>query len=269
MKTIKTLLIAAIFLALAGALVVVSGAYNVAANQPHTDPVYNLLELARNRSISVRAESILVPQDLSDVSRIKRGAGNYDAMCVGCHLKPGLANTELRKGMYPQPPDLTDHEHEDPAESFWIIKHGIKMTGMSAWSAGGVDDETIWDIVALLQAMPDMTADEYTQLVASSEGHSHAGADDHGHGGNMGGRAHSDSAHDHTPATASGTNHHGHHSDPMPMAIESDTQPSGMGTNSSEDMPGIKHPHDDNTSPSKPSADGHHHDDKGSKPHAH
>src|SRR3546814_7101354 len=73
--------------------------------------------------------------DLDDQGRIVQGAGNYDAMCTGCHLKPGVRETELSKGLYPAPPDLTRAEI-DAAEAFWVIKHGIKASGMPAWEIG-------------------------------------------------------------------------------------------------------------------------------------
>ena len=253
MKTQKILLIALLILALAGGLIVVSGVYNVAADEPHTDPVYGLLELARHRSVAVRADDIEVPSDLNNWNRIRRGAGNYDAMCVSCHLKPGLTDTELRKGLYPQPPNLVEHGHADVAEQFWIIRHGIKMTAMPAWSKGGMDDETIWDMVAFLQAMPAMSAEDYSNLVASSDGHSHAGADDH---------AEQESPHQghelNTPAD--------HHSMPMPSMGAPGMDHSEMPESSADEAPGH---HNEMAEPPAEKKSSSHHDDSGSTPHAH
>ena len=39
-----------------------------------------------------------------------------------------------------------------PAEQFWIIKHGVKMTGMPAWGVTH-DDEMLWDVVALVRKL--------------------------------------------------------------------------------------------------------------------
>src|SRR3546814_10584022 len=56
--------------------------------------------------------------------------GNFDSMCVGCHLAPGMAETELSNGLYPAPPSLAEAGlYGDPAKTFWVIKHGIKATG--------------------------------------------------------------------------------------------------------------------------------------------
>ena len=84
------------------------GVYNVAADDPHSCPVYALLETARERSIEVRAAKLQVPTNLDDPERIRQGAGNYNAMCVTCHLSPDAAATEMsisspRTGPAPSP----------------------------------------------------------------------------------------------------------------------------------------------------------------------
>src|SRR5215469_2606762 len=98
---------AAIFIALiAGAAGVVwSGVYNVAADEPHWPITFRLMETVRDRSIAVRAEHLSVP-DLNDPKLVLKGAGQYAAMCTGCHLAPGMHDSEIRPGLYPQPPDL-------------------------------------------------------------------------------------------------------------------------------------------------------------------
>ena len=174
MKILQFFLLLLILTGVAVGTAVYLGIYNFAADEPHYRIVEDFIRYVRHRSIEARSYKIPVPTDLNHEQRIIRGAGNYDAMCVGCHLKPGLENTEIRRSLYPQPPDLS-RRPDNPAEQFWIIKHGLKMTGMPAWGKGGMDDEDIWDMVALLQDLPAMSAEKYADLVASSEGHSHDG----------------------------------------------------------------------------------------------
>jgi cytochrome c2 len=50
-----------------------------------------------------------------------------------------------------------------PAEIFWAIKEGIKMTGMPAWKYR-LSDEHIWSIVAFLPAMAGLTPAQYADL---------------------------------------------------------------------------------------------------------
>lgn len=158
-----------------------SGLYNVGADDQHTRPVHALMQMLRERSIESRASQLKVP-DLADPARIVQGAGNYNAMCMGCHLAPGMPATELSKGLYPAPPDLTKTTVE-AAEAFWVIKHGIKASGMPAWGKS-MQDEYVWNMAAFLQELPKLSPEQYETLVASSSGHSHGGGETtpHAHG---------------------------------------------------------------------------------------
>ncbi len=106
MKNILAGVIAAALLGTVAATAFIwSGLYNIAADDPHYELTHSALETLRMRSVAARADGIEVP-NLQDPERIRRGAGNYDSMCVICHLAPGVQPTELHKGLYPQPPNL-------------------------------------------------------------------------------------------------------------------------------------------------------------------
>lgn len=150
---------------LAAGVFVYSGIYNIAADQPHWDITSHVVEVVRTRSVERRSSDIL-PPDLSDPQRISKGAGQYAEMCVICHLAPGVANSPTRQGLNPVPPEL--HRSKlDPRAAFWMIKHGIKMTGMPAWGQSH-DDEVIWDIVAFVERLPRLTPAEYRALVKTA-----------------------------------------------------------------------------------------------------
>ncbi len=155
---------------------VYSGMLDVSADTPHSPLVYRVIETAREQSIARRVGDITVPVNLSDSERVRRGSGNYASMCADCHLSPGKVNSEIRKGLYPVPSNLSEPaktQIDAAARQFWIIKHGIKASGMSAWSKGGMGDDAIWDIVAFMQKMPTLTAAQYRALVKASDGHAH------------------------------------------------------------------------------------------------
>ena len=192
--------VGALVVVVVGAFVTVRlGVYNIAADDEHTRPVHALLESVRERSILARARQVTVP-NLKDPARTTQGAGNYSAMCAGCHLAPGAEPSELSRGLYPAPPNLS-RAAVDPAEAFWVIKHGIKASGMPAWGKS-MEDGYIWNMVAFLEVMPTLDAAAYERMVAQSGGHSHGGMEDrpHSHGSNadpasehrdMGGKPHS------------------------------------------------------------------------------
>lgn len=160
--TTAVLVVIAIVLALFG----YSGLYNIGADDHHWSVTYKAMQTVRDRSIHVRSEDIKVP-NLDDPQLILKGAGQYAAMCTGCHLRPGMEDSELRKGMYPQPPNLSK-VHVDPQDAFWVIKHGIKMSAMPAWGMAGHDDLTIWSMVAFIEKLPGMTPAQYKAIVAKA-----------------------------------------------------------------------------------------------------
>jgi len=182
MKLIKTLLVLLVLVVLGAGAFIGLGVYNVAADDPHWPITYRVMETLRERSIETRSATIDVPS-LNDEDLIRRGAGNYNSMCVGCHLSPGDSDTELSLGLYPTPPTWSELGTVEPREAFWIIKHGIKMSGMPAWGKS-MEDRHIWGMVALMQQFPRMTAAQYKALVAASPGHSHGGGETNVRGGN-------------------------------------------------------------------------------------
>jgi mono/diheme cytochrome c family protein len=165
-----------VFLVLLG---VMSGLYDVGADRPHSAAVRTLLGMLRDRSIEHRIADIVVPS-LDDPAREREGAEHYSAMCVDCHLAPGITVSEIRAGLMPHPPNLAQ-QPIDPRVAFWAIKHGIKASGMPAWGQTH-DDEEIWNIVSFVRQLPHMTPDDYRAITAVESTEDHAGAaEEHGH----------------------------------------------------------------------------------------
>lgn len=170
LRTVALVAGALILTGLAGAgLFAACGIYNIAADTPHLSLTRQFVGYVRQRSIAVRAASIVAP-DLTNKQMIAEGASDYEAMCTGCHLAPGMAENEMRPGMNPKPPVLASVPALAPTTQFWIIKHGIKMTGMSAWGVTHSDEE-IWNMVAFLQRLPTLSAQQYRALTGASAGH--------------------------------------------------------------------------------------------------
>lgn len=152
-------------------LLVYTGVYSIAADEPHTALVLRLMTTVRERSIANHANGIALPGDLADPKRIAAGAALYKEMCSGCHLAPGMERTEISQGLYPRAPELSKGSELSPEQEFWVIKHGIKMTGMAAWGPSH-DDTLIWDMVAFLRKLPSLSPSEY-QTSAEGEHKDH------------------------------------------------------------------------------------------------
>jgi mono/diheme cytochrome c family protein len=162
-KSIGLILVGALaILALGGVAFIGSGIYNIGADDHHTKPVLAIIEQLRDRSIAARSNSIEA-RYTEDPERIALGAQRYAALCVGCHLAPGVTKSDIRQGLYPHPPNLAQEDLQQAQRAFWIVKHGIKMSAMPAWGKS-LDDETIWNVVAFVRKMPDMTPETYQQL---------------------------------------------------------------------------------------------------------
>lgn len=140
--------------------VVYFGVYDIAATNPHTAPVYWLLEVGMRQSVRRHARDIAVPP-LEDPALVARGRALHDEHCVRCHGAPGVAPEAFALGLVPAPANLAHTAREwPPRELFWIVKHGAKMTGMPAWEYRLADDD-IWAIVAYLVRLPNESPAQY------------------------------------------------------------------------------------------------------------
>jgi mono/diheme cytochrome c family protein len=167
----KCLALALGVVALTGVGFLYSGFYPVGADDHHNDLTHWALETLRERSIARASAGIKVPADLTSPERLLAGGADYNDMCAGCHLKPGRSQSDFTLGLYPSPPNLTlpasmnNDADVHARRSFWIIKHGIKASGMPAWGPGH-NDERIWSMVAFLQRLPELSPQQYQILTA-------------------------------------------------------------------------------------------------------
>ena len=154
-------------LGLAGILLAWSGLYNVAASRGHWAIVEWFLAFGMQNSVELRAMSIKAPP-LDSPDLIRLGAGHFHSGCAFCHGAPGLAVSPTAQHMLPSPPHLpTSMRPWSAEELFWIIKHGIKYTGMPGWVALEREDE-IWAVVAFLTQIAKTDAQTYRNLALAS-----------------------------------------------------------------------------------------------------
>ncbi len=175
MKQVKLWGIASLSIMLFSLVFVYSGFYSVGADVPHNKVTYWLLETIRDQSIARASSSIDVP-NLDSPDMLLAGGPDYNDMCATCHLKPGTESSDMSIGLYPTPPNLSkqsqdslgNNKNQIARRQFWVIKHGIKASGMPAWGPTH-DDERIWAMVAFLQRLPDLNAQQYQILTARGE----------------------------------------------------------------------------------------------------
>lgn len=186
---IAAALLVVIFVGMGGGLLYLySGAYNVAATDPHTDFVRWVLGTTQERSIKAHAADLSI--DLpADSASLRRGYRAYEQMCVVCHGAPGVERGWIGQGMNPEPPALEEEAAEmTPAEVYWVLAKGIKMAGMPALEPTHRPEE-IAEIAAFVMQLPDMSPGAYQSWKESSapappapgEAHPHDDGHDHTH----------------------------------------------------------------------------------------
>ena len=93
------------------------------------------------------------PADMQ--ASVKEGDDLFGTECAACHGLSGDDATDAGRWMYPRAADLTSREAQSYSdrELFWIIRNGIRLSGMPAF--GRVEtDEHIWDLVRYVRTLP-------------------------------------------------------------------------------------------------------------------
>ena len=151
----------AIVIAVVAALGAFGGYINLGANVPDPAPLAWVIEKTRMASVSRFA-----PKDMAiptDDGSIQAGAKAYAARgCANCHGEPGGTWQKFSEGLSPAPPDLNEIAgHRTPQEIFYVVKNGIKATGMPSFGAVGADDKEVATIAAFVKKLPDVKEDDY------------------------------------------------------------------------------------------------------------
>jgi len=145
-----------------------SGLYNIAASSGHLAVTRAFLEFGMTNSVRTQSAMIEAPNLVNDVDRVRLGAGHYQGGCAPCHGAPGEPANPIAKHMLPPPPTLAPHvKRWQDKHLFWIVKHGMKYTGMPAWASQDRDDE-VWAVVAFLRRLPHLTPEGYRELAYGS-----------------------------------------------------------------------------------------------------
>jgi mono/diheme cytochrome c family protein len=145
-----------------------SGFYNVAASSEDAGAVVWALTRVRTASIRRHAGG-RPPFALDDVAAIRDGARHYARFgCVHCHGAPGVEWSKFAEGLNPGPADLNDIAKEREASAiFWVVKNGIRMTGMPSFNKAGLSDNELWQITAFVKKFPSVTEADFKSWTAS------------------------------------------------------------------------------------------------------
>lgn len=143
------------------------GFYSVAGTADEPEIVKSVLVRVRTASIARHAKDP-APANLEDPATVQAGARKFvEHGCTNCHGGPGVNWAKFSEGLHPDPPDLKDVVGDrTPAELFWVIKNGINMTGMPSFALAGAKDEELWQIVAFLKRLPNVSEADFKTWTA-------------------------------------------------------------------------------------------------------
>ncbi len=156
-------------LALGGFIVAASGIVPIKASSGHWRITEWFLRFSMKRSVATHSLALKAPANLADRALVQNGAGYYEIGCRSCHGEPGLPPPRIAVHMLPTPPDLVPRVRDStPEKLFYVVKHGMKFTGMPAWPSAQRDDE-VWAVVAFLLEYPRLDAAGYRELAGRNE----------------------------------------------------------------------------------------------------
>jgi mono/diheme cytochrome c family protein len=145
-----------------GLLFMYTGLYYIAASEPHIPPVRWLLETGRTRSVKFHSRGTR-PPEFNNPEMIQEGFRLYRGNCEVCHGGPGVARRQTGLGIRPTPPPLVSTTQDwTAAQIYWILTHGLKMSGMPAFAVR-LDERQRWSIVAFLYRLLTLTAADYSR----------------------------------------------------------------------------------------------------------
>jgi len=149
------------------ALVVCAGVGYVVTTGLRAAPQPSAVEAAMARRVRGLAVPRAYARRVNPVSLspdvLSAGLSHYADHCASCHAADGSGKTELGAGLFPKAPNMREAATQrlTDGELFYVIEHGIRFTGMPAWSTGTAAGETAsWQLVHAIRRLPRLTAVE-------------------------------------------------------------------------------------------------------------
>jgi mono/diheme cytochrome c family protein len=167
---IKGALVGAVVLLLATGVVAVTF-LKVSGLSARATPGPIETELARRaRAFAVPAEYNARVNPVPATSEsIRNGMQHFADHCASCHANDGSGESELGNGLFPPAPDMraTTTQSLSDGALFYFIEHGVRFTGMPAWSTGTAEgEESSWHLVNFIRHLPSLSPAELAEMAA-------------------------------------------------------------------------------------------------------
>jgi mono/diheme cytochrome c family protein len=136
-------------------IVIAAMRFNLAALQPPGRFETRVADLSKGVLIRRASRRGIPPRPPDLKTSIANGGSHYGLDCSVCHSDDGRGQTPVGEWMYPRASDLTSTRVQSYSdqELFWIIRNGIRFSGMPAFGEVETPDH-IWDLVNYVRTLP-------------------------------------------------------------------------------------------------------------------
>jgi mono/diheme cytochrome c family protein len=103
---------------------------------------------------------------------LMQGAMLYEKHCALCHGGGKDRTSPLAHKFSPPAPQILQHiPHDEDAHLWWVVKHGIRMTGMPSWD-GMVSDDDLWRVIGFVKHSDKLPPDVQAMWEQAAKGSS-------------------------------------------------------------------------------------------------
>ena len=98
---------------------------------------------------------------------LEEGKAHFADHCAICHANDGSGDTPIGQALYPKAPDMRERATQalTDGELFYIIRNGVRFTGMPGWGTGPEqEDHQSWGLVHLVRHLPRLTPEELAEM---------------------------------------------------------------------------------------------------------
>jgi len=121
-------------------------------------------------AVDRRAPDVKNPLQPTD-DNLTAGIKVYQANCASCHGDIKQPRAALADGFYPRAPQfLADAPDMPENQNFYIIQHGIRLSGMPAWKQV-LSEKEMWQVTTLLShldKLPPQVSDGWKAMAGSA-----------------------------------------------------------------------------------------------------
>ena len=155
MKTVIAFVLGLLSIPVVLAILGVSGFLPVGATDVPPNWEVSFAGRALDASLERRAEG-LKPPFAADEATLRAGMKLFRDNCAGCHGDGKAASPWGDNNFYPRVPQFLVEPPDLPvAETFVVVKHGIRYSGMGGWN-GMLSDDDIWRVSMFVSSMESL-----------------------------------------------------------------------------------------------------------------